>query len=141
MRYAVIDADGRATGALYETSSAEIVAHHAAFGESVTPVGDLLNTGTIDDPVWEIVPAPLADVRAAMVVSRFQARAALRQAGLFEAANAAISASDDAILAEAWASASVFSRLSPAIAAMASALGLTAEEVDDLFQAAAQITA
>ena len=141
MRYAAIDADGQPTGALYETSSAEIVAHHAAFSESLIPVGDLRNTGTADKPVWEVVPAAIEEVRAAMVVSRFQARAALRQAGLFDAANAAISASEDPILAEAWASASVFSRQSPAIAAMASALGLTDDEVDDLFRAAAQITA
>lgn len=141
MRFAAIDDDGRATGALYDTTSAEIVAHHAAYGETLIPVADLVNTGTDDAPVWEVVPPSPQDRRAAMTVSRFQARAALRVAGLFDAAEAAIAASADPILIEAWASASEFRRTSPSIAAMGAALGLTDEQVDDLFDAAARIEA
>lgn len=137
MRYAALDAEGRATGALYEAITAEIVAHHTGFGETLIPVADLIETAT----GWEVVAPSLEDERAAMVVSRFQARAALRQAGLFEGAEAAIAASGDPILQEAWVSATEYRRPSPSILAMSAALGLTDKQVDDLFRTAAQIEA
>lgn len=83
----------------------------------------------------------LAAWRSVATASRFQARMALRNAGLFDAAEAAISASGNALLQEAWASASEFRRTSPAILAMGAALGLDDVAVDHLFRDAAQITA
>lgn len=78
--------------------------------------------------------------REAMVVSRYQARAALMQAGLLQAAEAAVAAADDQ-LQLAWAEAVEWRRNSPAIAAIGAALALTPEQVDRLFAAAAEITA
>lgn len=96
-------------------------------------------------PVLAEIVAPteaelLAARRAAMVVSRFQARAALLGAGLLEAANAAVAAADP-IVQIAWADAQEFRRTSPTIAALGAALGLTEAQIDDLFAAAALITA
>ena len=82
--------------------------------------------------------AALAAERAAMVASRFQAKAALMQAGLLDAAEAAIAASDT-LTRLAWAEAVEYRRDSPAIASIAAALGLTDAQVDDLFRAAMQI--
>lgn len=73
-------------------------------------------------------------------VSRFQARMALRNAGLFEAAEAAMADQETPIIAvEAWQTAQEFRRASPTVAAMAAALELTAQQLDELFIAAAAI--
>lgn len=83
---------------------------------------------------WQTVPVP-------QEVSRFQARAALLQAGLLETADLAVAASGDPFLQLAWKEATTFPRSSPGIAALAPALGLTDEDLDDLFRAAALISA
>lgn len=75
-----------------------------------------------------------------MVVSRFQARVALHSAGLLAVAEAAIEAGDP-IDRIAWQDAAEWRRDSPTIARIAVTLGLTDEQVDDLFHAAATITA
>ena len=74
-------------------------------------------------------------------VSRFQARAALLSAGLLEAADRAVAASEDQLAQMAWSEATVFRRDSPTIASFAATLGLSGEDVDSLFIAAAQIHA
>lgn len=91
---------------------------------------------TIDEaaPSYEVNPVP-------QEVSRFQARAALMAAGLLDAADAAVAASGDAFLQLAWKEATAFPRTSPGIAALAPALGLTDADLDDLFRAAAVISA
>ena len=82
----------------------------------------------------------VAEWRASMTVSRFQAMAALLDAGLLSQVNAALA--DAGPLAQlAWAEATEFHRNSPTIAGLASGLGLTDTQVDDLFRAAALITA
>lgn len=87
-------------------------------------------------------PAELAAAaRATMRVSRFQARAALRGAGLLASAEALIAASGDDLMIEAWASAVEIRRTSPMILAMGAALELSEEAIDDLFAAAARIEA
>ncbi len=74
-------------------------------------------------------------------VSRFQARAALHNAGLLPAVEAAIAASGDALAQIAWADAASFERSSPTVAAIAAGLGVTDSQIDDLFRAAAKIIA
>lgn len=80
----------------------------------------------------------LAQERAGMIISRFQARAALMQAGLLADVELALAGAGP--LAQlAWAEAVEFRRTSPTIAAIAGALGLTEVQIDDLFRAAAAI--
>lgn len=89
----------------------------------------------------EIVePAPVAPP-VPQVVSRFQARAALLAAGLLDDATAAIEASGDAFTKLAWAEASEWRRDSALVVGMATSIGLTSGQIDDLFRAAAKITA
>ena len=73
-------------------------------------------------------------------VSMFQARAALLAAGLYEAVDAAIQQAGGVNLV-AWEYATEVRRDSPMVQAMAQQLGLTDEQVDDLFRQAAAITA
>ena len=75
-----------------------------------------------------------------LAVSRFQARAALLQAGLLEDVEAAV-AGADALTRLAWADAIEFRRDSPAIAAVAAMLELDDEALDALFRTAAGIAA
>lgn len=71
-------------------------------------------------------------------VKMWQAKSALANAGKLEAANAAVTRVGGAI-AIAWEYAPDVSRNSPAVAAMAQAIGLTDADVDALFAAAAGI--
>ena len=90
------------------------------------------------EPVAPVPPAPVVTVPDR--VSRFQARAALMQAGLLDQAGAAV-AQAGPLAQLAWNDAVEFRRNSPTINALAPALGLTAEQIDALFIAAAQIEA
>lgn len=72
-------------------------------------------------------------------VTMFQARAALINAGIFAQADAAIKNSNNQVDIAAWGYSTVVSRDSPFLNNMAAALGLTGQQVDDLFRAAIQI--
>lgn len=89
----------------------------------------------------EIAALPPPYTPVPQVVSRFQAKAALAQAGLLAQADAVVAASGNAVLQLAWTEANQFQRNSPGIAALAPALGLDSAGLDDLFRAAAGIVA
>lgn len=83
---------------------------------------------------------PVAGVPQA--VSRFQARAALHLAGLLTAVEAHMTDPGTDMLARlAWTDAQEFRRQSPTVLNMAVALGLTEQQLDDLFTVAAGIEA
>lgn len=80
--------------------------------------------------------------REGMVVSRFQARAALHQSGLLSQVQTLMDdPGTDPIVTLAWQDAQEFRRYSPTVAAMADALGLDDAQVDDLFEQATTIEA
>lgn len=80
--------------------------------------------------------------REAMVVSRFQARAALRLAGHLAEIEAVMDdPATDSLVVDAWADAQEFRRMSPTVLALADALGLTEADLDALFEQAARIEA
>lgn len=84
-------------------------------------------------------PPPASPVAA---VSRFQAKAALLAAGLLPQVETLMAAASTPAVAKlAWAEALEFQRASPTIAAMATALGWSQQQLDDLFNAASRITA
>jgi hypothetical protein len=84
----------------------------------------------------------LAKRREAMEVSRFQARAVLRQMGLREQVDTMMAdPATDPLAVDAWTDAQTFKRTSPTIALLASQLGLSDAELDDMFERAADIEA
>lgn len=87
------------------------------------------------EPAPPYVPEPVP-----VVISRFQARAALMDAGLLADVELAL-ADADPIAQLAWAEATEWRRDSPTIAALAEAIGLTDVQVDALFLSAAEIFA
>jgi len=104
---------------------------------------DIYDAALSSGPAAYTPPDPAVELdkeRASMVVSRFQAKAAMLQAGMLPDVEAAISAAD-ATTQLAWAEAVEFRRNSPTITALAQSLGLTDEQVDDLFRQAVTITA
>jgi hypothetical protein len=82
----------------------------------------------------------LAIERADMVVSRFQAKAALLAVDKLDDAETAVAASS-VIVKLAWAEAVEFRRNSPTIISLSSALSLSATDLDTLFRTAALIDA
>jgi hypothetical protein len=94
--------------------------------------------------LWPTPPTEaelLAAWRAATKVSAFQAKGALLNRGLLDEATAAATAAGGLTLL-AWQTATEYARLSPAIVALAPAIGITdPEDLDDLFREAALISA
>lgn len=86
---------------------------------------------------WEepVVVSPVPEK-----VSRFQARAAMYQMGLLEAAEA-LTTMAGGLTEIAWTDATEFRRDSPSIAGLAPHLGLTEEQIDNLFRLADAIRA
>lgn len=84
--------------------------------------------------------AALSAQRESISVSRFQALAALSNAGLLATAQAAVDAAGG-VTKLAFDNALEFRRMSPTVLAMAQALSLTDQQLDDLFTAAAGIEA
>lgn len=88
----------------------------------------------------QIIPAPEPGPFVPQSVTRFQARAALYNAGHFETVEAFMARSSTPMLMRlAWLDAQSFDRGSDTVAALASVLQLSDIEVDALFTAAAEI--
>lgn len=84
-----------------------------------------------------VIPPPYVP----QVVSRFQAKAALLQAGLLSRVEAFINdPATDPLAKLAWGEAIEFYRQSPTILSMAAALSLTPQQLDELFTQAASIS-
>ena len=93
------------------------------------------------DAIHSPEPEPNASA-VPQVVSAFQAKAALMQAGLYDAINAALTSPEAPPLARlAWETARDFERGSPTVAGIGAQFGLTDAQLDALFTSAAQIKA
>lgn len=90
----------------------------------------------------EDVPAEeaLEYERERMVCSRLQARTALYTAGLLASVEKAVSSSSTMIQL-AWEDATEFRRNSPSITMLAEEVGISEEELDNLFRAAMRVEA
>jgi len=90
--------------------------------------------GTFSNPPPDPAPVPQS-------VTRFQALAALHNAGLLDAVKALMAdPATDPITVLAWDNGQTFNRNSSTIISMGTVLGLTSTDLDNLFIAAAQIT-
>jgi len=104
---------------------------------------------SINTQTWSVVPKTqaerdeyLSEWRANTQVSMRQARLALSQSGLLSAVDTAISSlpeQDSAAVKIEWEYAHVVDRSSPWVIQMGAALGLTPEQLDDLFVLAATL--
>ena len=95
-----------------------------------------LPEGTVIDP-YVAPPTPIPST-----VTRFQALAVLAAGGYLPTIRTYIATlGEDDITRLAWENAADWERTSPTLAALATMLGLTDTEVDDLFVAASQVSA
>lgn len=86
-------------------------------------------------PVSDPPPPPAIP----QIVSRMQAKMALNNAGLLSSVESAVAVADVATQIY-WAEASEFHRDHPTLIAMTQALGMSSDQVDDLFTAAGAIS-
>ena len=73
-------------------------------------------------------------------VTRFQAKAVLQTMGLLTTAQSLVDNSEDPLVKLVWQEALHFERNSPVLNSLAQAMGLSEEQIDDLFIEAEQIT-
>lgn len=108
----------------------------------VEPTGREIYAAALEMGPSDYVEADPARVlqqeRDGMVASRFQAMAALLQAGLLDQAKAAVGKSSP-IAQLAWSEATEFRRNGPMMIEIANGLGLSDDQIDDLFLAAMAI--
>ena len=114
------------------------------YSEDVTDEEGVTTTSvvTVQDQIDAYEAQQLATKRKGLVVTMRQARLALSQAGKLTAVNEAIAVMDEpdktAVSIE-WEYGSTVERVSPWIDTMATALGMTGEEMDALFELAATL--
>lgn len=115
------------------------------FHAVMSNVGWILVEGPtpIEPAPWSPSPEQiLQEMRSKMVVSPFQGRMALFNSGLMNQVEAIIANPDTPQETKiAWEYAIEWKRLSPMIEGLGYALGLSSEQIDDLFNEASQITA
>lgn len=116
-----------------EAASAEACAHLEPVAPAPDDVGRgwLYNGSEFSEPPASAPPVP-------DVVTPFQARAALRAAGLLDGVLTLVAAAD-ATTQDAWEYATEFRRTSPLLNGLAQQLGMTDQQLDQLFIAAAAI--
>ena len=104
--------------------------------------GDVFNIAKATAKPYIAPPTvdPLIAERASMTVSRFQALAALLNAGLLSQVNVAL-ANAGPLAQLTWTKTTKFRHNSPTIASLSTGLDLTNTQVDDLFRTTALITA
>ena len=127
---------------------------YAHIQPATRPPGDVVRQGQPEerDGVWyqtweareftaEEKAAQLEAKRRGMVVSKAKAHIALHNAGLYQqVVDMMADPATDPVAVIAWNTASEYSRLSPNLLAVKDGIGLTDEQLDDLFEQAAQIT-
>jgi hypothetical protein len=84
---------------------------------------------------WDVVAPPASQPPVPPVIPAWKGKAALREAGLLEAVEAAVAAAGGRVQ-DAWAGASEWRRDSEFLTALAANLGLSSASVDDLFRSA-----
>lgn len=107
----------------------------------------LLNDNVYVVEVVDLTPEQIAERQAAalkakreaMIVTPYQAKVVLLQEGSLDEVEAAVSTSTDPLVKLAWTNAIQYQRLSPLVTEIATQLGWSDEDLDLLFEAAAQV--
>ncbi len=117
-----------------EAGETETIILWDGVSDYVPPAGLTLLSEAVAPPL-RTEPAPVPEV-----VTKFQARAALRRIGLLEQVQAAVQAAGGEAL-DAWEYANHVYRNGALVISMSAALGLTPNQLDALFQMAESIEA
>lgn len=132
MRYAIVS-DGVVTNII--EADAAFAAAAGGIASSTASVGDTYSGGAFSRPA---VAPPVPHQ-----VTKRQARQALLLAGLLDSVQPAIDALPDitqrGLVQIEWDDSQVFERHRPALVSLATALGLSSTQLDDLFRTAASL--
>ena len=134
MRYLTYDAGGGMTGAYIQQLLPEHAASYIEVGSDVYM--QWVNYRMIDGELVFVAPPPAPPPPIPQSVSMRQARLALLGAGLLDAVDAAIAGmtgTEGRAAQIEWEYASEVVRTSALVAGMGAALGMTDEQLDDLF--------
>ena len=88
---------------------------------------------------WDVTLPQASPPPVPPVIPAWKGKAALREAGLLSAVEAAVATASGRVQ-DAWVGASEWSRDSEFLSALATALGLSTHQVDDMFRGAASIS-
>lgn len=112
-------------------------------GKTIIWLNNAWTISDVDPSQLPVTPEdPITDIRQTMIVSRFQGRAALFNAGLLNTVDTYFSSTVPMPLEkEAWNNVTQFERLSPLVIKMGQELKLTDAQLDQLFTSAAMIRA
>lgn len=104
---------------------------------------EFTNNMVYETPVIQLKPAgpdPVTEWRNSLRITPFQAKVVLYQSGLLDTVNTMMSAPEADPLAKlAWENAIEFKRLDANIVALGAAIGLTEEQIDQMFVTGATI--
>lgn len=127
-----------ATGELIQT---DVIAAWMNVTKEAPPEFDAATSGCFwRGDQWEIVPATPAIAPAPHSITMRQARLVLLEAGLYDAVNQAVSGGQMGQAAQIeWEYAATVERDNPLFSHLAGALGLTDDQVDDLFRKGAAL--
>jgi hypothetical protein len=84
---------------------------------------------------WDVPAVPASQPPVPQVIPAWKGKAALREAGLLDVVEAGVAAAGGRVQ-DAWAGASEWSRDSVFLSDLAGTLGLTTQQVDDMFRTA-----
>jgi hypothetical protein len=132
------------------TNERQVLGLYTTGGNALFKKGDYSVTDTGANPVIGVLPLPdwatgisepsVPPPPVPQQVTPYQARVALLQAGLLDTVNALMASEETPAAAKiAWEYATYIERTSPFIQALAPALGLTEQQIDNLFLAAYQV--
>jgi len=82
---------------------------------------------------WDVVAPPASQPPVPIVIPAWKGKAALREAGLLDAVEVAVAAAGGRVQ-DAWAGAAEWSRHSEFLTDLAVALGLSADQIDQMFR-------
>ncbi len=104
-------------------------------------VPDLAFTASLVMPAtpsrgWDVTAPPASQPPVPPVIPAWKGKAALREAGLLAAVEAAVAAAEGRVQ-DAWVGASEWSRDSEFLSDLGATLGLSAEQIDQMFREAA----
>jgi len=131
MKYAIVNPENT----VINVAEAETALAENWIPGTTAAIGDIWDGNAFIRPPEPPAPIP-------QTVSRFQARAALHLTGMLTAVEAIMLDPNTDMLAKlAWQDAQEFKRTSPTVLTMSQIIGLTDEQLDDLFILAATIDA
>lgn len=125
---------------VYDVETETVSGHNYVYRQETDSVHRVATIIPLPIPTEEELAQQLLQRRQRMICTNYQARVALVQFNIYSMVEAAMQDPQvDPLAKIAWEYAANFYRISPFVSAIGSSLGLTDEQLDDLFEQAMEI--